>query len=248
MRKVFRREIWKNIIGYENLYQISSCGRVYNMAKKKLMKTHSNRGYYRVTLVKDGERKSYYVHILVAKHFIPIPDRYKDSEHITVNHKFGHKNNNSSLNLEWMTQSENNFHAFEHGLNFKGELHAHAVLTEVNAKMICELLSTGDYSVQEVVRIVKEYNPKVTRHSVRRIYDRVTWRDISKNYIFPRLPNRNKKYKDELIHEICRYLEKGKSAMFIINKLNLEHHTGRCLINDIKSKRNHVNISNLYKI
>lgn len=248
MRKVFCREKWKDIVGYENIYKISSSGHVYNIKTKKLMKTHLNRGYLRVTLTKDGERKSYYVHVLVAEHFIAVPDKYKNAEHLTVNHRSGYKNNNSSMNLEWLTQSENNFHAFKHGLNFKGELHAHSVLTEPDVRMICELLSTGNYSVPEIVKIVREFNPKVSRNNIRRIYDRVTWKDISKDYIFPRLPDKNRKYSDEIIHKICRYLEKGKSIMFIIDKLNLELHTGRCLINDVKSKRNHVKISDQYKI
>lgn len=76
----------------------------------------------------DGKPKSYLVHRLVAKLFIPNPDNKPD-----VNHKNGDKHDNSVKNLEWCTKSENEKHAWKNGLKrdvaTKGELHGmHAIV------------------------------------------------------------------------------------------------------------------------
>lgn len=63
---------------------------------------------------KEGKSKSEYIHILVAKAFIPNPEKK-----YTVNHKDGDKHNNRVENLEWNTYSENNKHSIENGLREK---------------------------------------------------------------------------------------------------------------------------------
>lgn len=104
-------EIWKDIEGYEGLYQVSNLGRVKslgngksNNSKERIKKqTNTNtRGYLQVQLSKDGSKKMFLVHRLVASAFIPNPN---DLE--TVNHKDENKENNSVKNLEWMTNKDN---------------------------------------------------------------------------------------------------------------------------------------------
>ena len=101
-------EIWKDIEGYEGLYQISNYGRVKSLnyakqGKEKILKDRiSNSGYKRVNLSKSGERKTYYVHRLVAETFIPNPNGYSE-----VNHKDEDKSNNNIDNLEWCTSKYN---------------------------------------------------------------------------------------------------------------------------------------------
>lgn len=131
------REIWKDIKGYEGLYQVSNLGRIkslygWNAGSKKycsrtlMMKPKvSCVGYYNITLHKNKKQKTYNVHRLVAETFIINPDKKE-----TVNHKDGNKLNNCVENLEWATRSENQIHAYNTGLqtpnknmlNKKGEL------------------------------------------------------------------------------------------------------------------------------
>lgn len=125
------KEVFRDVLGYEGLYQVSNYGRVKSLERKNifycgLRKEHlerptkekilnynkSNRGYLQVCLTKDGKSKTYTVHRLVAKAFLPNLKNKKQ-----VNHIDGNKENNSIDNLEWVTSSENNKHAFITGLN-----------------------------------------------------------------------------------------------------------------------------------
>lgn len=110
-------EIWKDIIGYENIYQISNLGKVKSLArfanskangkfsvKEKIRKTTcTTAGYEYVVLSKNGTNKTLLVHRLVAQAFIPNPDNYD-----CVNHKDEIKSNNTVSNLEWCSYTYNN--------------------------------------------------------------------------------------------------------------------------------------------
>lgn len=105
-----KMEKYRDVAGYEGLYQVTSCGRVYSVNKKKfLCQEETEKHYLRVDLLdRNGKRKHHKVHRLVAKAFIPNPDG-KDQ----VNHKDGNKFNNSVTNLEWVTDEENKKHQRE---------------------------------------------------------------------------------------------------------------------------------------
>ena len=104
-------EIWKDIIGYEGYYQISSEGNVRNIKTRQILIGDTNNlGYRRVTLY-SPIKKRFFVHRLVALHFC---EGY--SEELVVNHKDGNKQNNNYTNLEWVTRSENDLHAYEMNL------------------------------------------------------------------------------------------------------------------------------------
>jgi len=116
-------EIWMDICGYEGLYQASNYGRIRSVDKivnnkrgtyfrKGKIKKISNAscGYRGVGLCKNGKRKSYLVHIIIAKSFIKNPLNKR-----TVNHIDCDKTNNNVSNLEWNTDSENIKYAFKNG-------------------------------------------------------------------------------------------------------------------------------------
>lgn len=104
-------EIWKDIIGYEGYYQVSNLGRIKNINTKKILTGDTNNiGYRRVTLY-TPEKKRFFIHRLVALHFC---EGYQ--EDLVVNHKDGNKLNNCADNLEWVTRSENDLHAFKMNL------------------------------------------------------------------------------------------------------------------------------------
>lgn len=116
------KEIWKDIPGYEELYQISSFGRVKNKSNSKTKKekiknlTLEKDGYYVVKLSKNNVKKRYFVHRLVAKTFLDEKEfKFIEGEDLTevkklylvVNHKDKDKTNNRVDNLEWCTNRYN---------------------------------------------------------------------------------------------------------------------------------------------
>lgn len=101
-------EIWKPIPNYEGLYEVSNLGRIrslYNYRKYNVLTQNIKRGYYQIGLRKNGIRKWYQVHRLVAQAFIPNPDNLPQ-----VNHKNENKLDNEISNLEWCSVSYNNMY------------------------------------------------------------------------------------------------------------------------------------------
>lgn len=105
-------EIWEIIDNYPN-YKISNYGRIYSLNKNKLLVPKDNgKGYLYQDLYKESKYKRFYIHRLVASHFIPNNDRKKNE----INHIDGNKSNNNAKNLEWCTRNENSKHAWRMGL------------------------------------------------------------------------------------------------------------------------------------
>lgn len=93
---------WRAVPGYEGLYEVSNKGNVRNVRRNTLLRSSNNQGYKRVYLYKNGIRKGFRVHRLVAQAFIPNPDNLPE-----VNHRDEDKLNNSVDNLEWCTAKYN---------------------------------------------------------------------------------------------------------------------------------------------
>lgn len=106
-------EIWKDIKGYEGLYQVSNLGNVRSLPNQKhkdniILKQRISNGYYQVTLYKNNQPKAIYVHRLVAEAFIPNPDDLPQIGHRDENNfKTGDDCNNRADNLYWCTLKEN---------------------------------------------------------------------------------------------------------------------------------------------
>jgi hypothetical protein len=98
--------IWKEIKGYENLYWINKLGEIKNKNGYILTPQKNQNGYYRIGLTKNKKIKRYYLHVLLAKTFLPNPENKPQ-----VHHKDNNGYNNSLENLEWVTNTENQNYA-----------------------------------------------------------------------------------------------------------------------------------------
>lgn len=157
------QEVWKDIQGYEEFYQVSNTGKI--RSKDRLVTTNKNgksflkkgrvmkpislgKGYEGVILCKPNTpNKKVYIHRMVADAFL-----FKTDENSNVvNHIDGNKKNNNSSNLEWTTHRENLKHAKELGLNkMNGTDHPLSKFDNDIVFKARELYSTGNYKQSEL--------------------------------------------------------------------------------------------------
>jgi hypothetical protein len=146
-------EIWKDIEGYEGVYQVSNLGRVKSLKYgiksriKILSGAISSNGYFYVALYKNKKIVKISIHRLVAITFINNPEQKEQ-----VNHIDGNKTNNFYNNLEWATRSENMKHAFKTGLNKSSDLQKQKTI-ESNSSLIIDIITGVIYkSIREASR------------------------------------------------------------------------------------------------
>jgi hypothetical protein len=122
---VSKNEEWRDIVGYEDIYQISNLGRVRSLDRtSKRQKTGdlkikgrtlvphiTPKGYVRIQLSKDGVSKNVFIHTLVIEAFL-----YARPKDLQINHKNGDKQDNTISNLEYVSASDNLIHAYDNGL------------------------------------------------------------------------------------------------------------------------------------
>ena len=105
---------WRDAYIYGEQYQVSNTGLVRNkVTGHMLIPQKDKKGYLRVRLSLHNKKATAKVHRLVAVAFIPNPERKPQ-----VNHKDTDKSNNCFWNLEWVTNGENQTHAYKTGLNY----------------------------------------------------------------------------------------------------------------------------------
>lgn len=168
-------EIWRDILEYEGIYQISNFGKVKSFARYKIGKLiylkEDKYGYYTVQLHNNKIRKWVLVHRLVATAFISNPDNKPQ-----VNHKNGVKKCNFDWNLEWATNSENQRHSFHElgRVSLKGEAHPSCKLTKSQIQEIKRLLNKN--SVSQGI-IGKMYD--ISQSQISRIKNNQSWRHLT---------------------------------------------------------------------
>lgn len=180
-------EIWKDILGFENLYQVSNKGRIKSLkrtiigrwgkereVKEKIIKVFLCGAYPFTGLRKKGEsnKTTVILHKVMAQAFIPNPENKP-----FVNHIDGDKTNFDFSNLEWVTAKENSQHAVRTGLlthnHTTGENNFHCRLTEVKVREIYRL--SKEDKLHEVL-IANKYS--IGRGTVRDILQGTTWKHL----------------------------------------------------------------------
>lgn len=155
-------EEWRAVPRFEGLYEVSDAGRVRRIGRAArngngrgggarvghILKLSENAsGYVVAQLWRDGKPCSRLVHRLVAAAFVgPRP-----ADH-DVNHRDGTKTNNRPANLEYLTRSENNQHAYDTGLHPKGERHVGAKLTAADVAEIRRANAAGEAGCRVLAR------------------------------------------------------------------------------------------------
>lgn len=177
-------EIWKDVKGFEGIYQISNYGNLkslerktfnkgtccYNLIKEKILKKATDKdGYVKYCLFLKGNRENKSAHRLVALAFIENPENKPQ-----VNHIDGNKKNNHVSNLEWCTASENSNHALNMGLSYQkpGEGHHMSKLTEKEVIVIRELYKNN--TTQKEISFL--FN--VSQTQIYRIVNKKSWSHI----------------------------------------------------------------------
>lgn len=182
-------EIWRPIVGFEEMYDVSNLGRVRSLfryltyknrfgtfttrpIKAKFFKcTPCNIGYPRVRLNKDGILTEIHVHRLVASAFIDNPNKFT-----YVNHLDENKKNNIVTNLEWCTQSRNAIHTYDLHEDRRGEFHFHSKLTEKTVKEIRNYFYNNQITMIDCDQLAIKYN--VTRVTIYNAAKKISWRRL----------------------------------------------------------------------
>lgn len=176
-------EVWKDIKGYEGLYQVSNKGQVKSAerfgTKGGILKGCLRSGYRRVILTKQNKPKFYSVHRLVAEAFIPNNGNKKTIDHIDTD-----RLNNSVDNLRWVTDKENANNPITLEKMRKREPWNKGVHTGANVWK-----NLSEKQKEDFINIIKEkHNKKVMCIETGKIYESariasketgIRWKDIS---------------------------------------------------------------------
>lgn len=156
-------EIWKPVVGYEGMYEVSNLGRVKSIKRNIIIKLGIIKGYNRIVL----KGKTKLIHRLVSEAFIPNPENKP-----CVNHIDNNPLNNNINNLEWVTHKENSFHSSRQGRMNQGENQHNSKLTKDNVIYILKMLNDG---IKGTV-LAKKFN--VTSANISYIKKGTNWKHI----------------------------------------------------------------------
>lgn len=166
------KEIWKDVVNFEGLYEISNLGRVRTYRTKLIRALNKdNWNYWRLSLYKQNKIYTIRVHIMVAYAFIgPRPIGFE------INHIDTNKNNNRWDNLEYVTPSINILHNFKMGVSTnKGTRNPRNLLTEKQVIDLRQKLE-NDGSVSYRKELAKELS--VSLSCINGIYRNKNWKHL----------------------------------------------------------------------
>ena len=147
-------EEWKDVVGFEELFQVSDLGRIFSKRSNRLLKQHrAKSGYMQIATKIKGVGKCFKVHREVAKAFLEEPKgcslEYSKSNCYgvaDVNHIDGDKSNNHKSNLEWASRSENITHYYKEIATEESNISRSkklSVMTDDGVRAIRKMYATG---------------------------------------------------------------------------------------------------------
>ncbi len=141
----FEDEQWRDIPGYEGLYQVSDLGHIWSIRAKHILKPYTKTGksgneYLKVTLWK-GRQHYHYVHALVALVFIGSCPIGYEVDHINMQ-----RGDNRLANLRYLSRADNVARTGIFGFHLVGEKHPRSILSDVQRLQIVALYAEGKYS------------------------------------------------------------------------------------------------------
>ena len=170
-----QQEIWKDIQGFEGMYQVSNLGSIRSIIKKPFLAmvlAKDKTGYLSVQFSVKGKKYRHRVHRLVALSFI---DNVYGSP--VINHKDGDKRNNRVNNLEWTTYRDNAVHAMRIGLSPKGEKSSLSKLKEKDVIDIRRMWKLKQKTQGEMAEIFS-----IDQTTISLVVNRKTWKHIPDEY------------------------------------------------------------------
>ena len=206
-----------HINGYKTTYICDIYGNIYNTKQKKKCNNISlnkltpiklPNGYFVVTLSINGETTRDYIHRLIAKEFIKIPNKYLELnytfDNLEVNHKNGDKSDNSIYNLEWVTDSDNKIHGYKMNLYKHGEENSKSIYSNKQVHHVCRLIEENKLKPSEI--------SEITGVSVAQILDirnHGSWLEISNLYDFSNYTPKQCKYSDKQLSDMWNMISKN---------------------------------------
>ncbi|QHR65454.1 HNH homing endonuclease [Escherichia phage nepoznato] len=218
-------------IGYPH-YCATYDGRIFSLYTQKFLSENKMLGDYKgVTICENGSRIEELQHRLIAKAFVPNPENKP-----FVNHKDGNKLNNCADNLEWTTEQENTLHAMSTGLRRTEVINDYRPIPDTVAVEICKLLEQGSRNKD----ICQMYN--VAQSVVSDIKAGRTYKDISQDFNFRKIPSSNRISEDKVLG-IC---EKLQENILSINKIAKKYGVSFNVVKSIKDRKTYTYLSNNY--
>lgn len=203
--------------GINTGYIIDTSGNIFSLKSDRIIHPWKNNGgYLYFSIFVDGKNQNIAVHRAVAEMFIPNPENKPQ-----VNHIDGNKMNNNVSNLQWVTQSENNYHAYATHLHppLSAEKSTFTKYTNSQIENACSLMEKNKHTLNEIAMITG-----VPSKTLSEIRSGKIWKSISKNYDFPEKAIRDSKTKDFTYtqkQELIKLAQTDMSIKEIAAKLNV---------------------------
>lgn len=208
----------KAIKNYENLYSVTTDGRIYSHISNRFLKNQlSKNGYEVVSLVSSGFKTTCYVHRLVAEAYINNPQQLP-----VVNHVDGNKRNNKLSNLEWCTYSDNIIHAYDNELRDSNRKYSDEFCSKIYTYLI------DGWRQKDVAEAMG-----VSVGVIKSILSSPVYEDIRNEFDLNQIPSRSNRITPERVLMIASDLELGIGQ----NKIATKYNVAKSLVSQIKTRK-----------